>query len=65
MTKEELAYLLDVPEWAKDDFLWVVESSKILDTINTRESASKFEDIIPESAKEHLLKYTVFLIILA
>ncbi len=23
---------------------------------------SKFEDIIPESAKEHLLKYTIFLL---
>ena len=37
MTKEELAYLLEVPEWKIDYTVWIVESSKILDAINYRQ----------------------------
>ncbi len=37
MTKEELAYLLAVPEWQIDNIAWTVESSKILDAINYKQ----------------------------
>ena len=30
--------------------------------IKYQNKMTKFEDIIPESAKEHLLKYTIFLL---
>jgi len=37
MTRDELAFILDIPNWQIDDYIWDAESHKILDAINHRQ----------------------------